>query len=123
MKITINKCYGGFSVNNDVAKLLREKGVKITFEGENYPDGSGPKAKFIGEETHHLGNEDFGIKSDNYDIWRSDPRLIEAIEEIGQDKAGGRFSEISIVEIPDDVDWYIDDYDGIESIHENHRSW
>ena len=28
-----------------------------------------------------------------------------------------------IIEIPDDIEWEIDNYDGIESIHEKHRSW
>ena len=35
----------------------------------------------------------------------------------------GKFSYLKIVEIPDDVEWEIDDYDGIETIHEVHRSW
>jgi hypothetical protein len=35
----------------------------------------------------------------------------------------GRFSNLKIVEIPDDVEWQIDDYDGMETIHEKHRMW
>lgn len=119
MKIAINNCYGGFSLNDKVAKILREKGVKVTFAGEYYSDGSGPK---IGN-SHYLSNEDFGIVDDNYNKWRSDKRLIEAIEEVGYENSGDRFSEIRIVEIPDDVDWEIEEYDGIESIHEKHRIW
>ncbi|CAK0757599.1 hypothetical protein CCP1ISM_7520003 [Azospirillaceae bacterium] len=30
---------------------------------------------------------------------------------------------MEVIEIPDGVDWTIDDYDGVESIHEKHRSW
>ncbi len=32
-------------------------------------------------------------------------------------------SKLQIVSIPDGVSFYIDDYDGMESIHEDHRSW
>ena len=123
MKIAINKCYGGFSVNNKVAKILKAKRVKITFVGENYSDGSGPKKSFGEEEQHHLSNEDFGIESDNYNTWRADKRLIDSIEEVGEKNSGGRLASISIIDIPDDINWEIDEYDGIESVHEEHRSW
>jgi len=53
---------------------------------------------------------------------RTDPKLIECIEALGE-KSNGMLAEISIVEVPDDVDWYIDEYDGRESVHECHRSW
>jgi len=49
--------------------------------------------------------------------------LIAVIEELG-DEADGEMSDIKIIDISDDVkQWYIDDYDGVESIHEEHRSW
>ena len=40
------------------------------------------------------------------------------IEELG-DAASGKYSELRVVEIPDDVaeDYMIDDYDGIEILH------
>jgi hypothetical protein len=53
---------------------------------------------------------------------RSDPRLVEVVEALGQ-AADGRHARLSVVEIPDDVSWYIHDYDGMETVHENHRSW
>lgn len=53
---------------------------------------------------------------------RTDPILIQVVEELGKE-ADGPCAELEIVEIPDDVDWEIDEYDGWESIHEKHRSW
>lgn len=106
MKIAINKCYGGFSISHECALLLRKKGVRITLEGDF---------------GYYLRNEDFGIINDDYNAYRADPRLIEAIEE--SKNPSGRLSELKIVEIPDGTDWYIDEYDGLESIHECHREW
>jgi hypothetical protein len=35
----------------------------------------------------------------------------------------GQFSELKIVEVPDDVNWYIEEYDGMEHVAERHRTW
>lgn len=55
-------------------------------------------------------------------IDRTDPKLIQVIEELG-DAANGKHAKLAIVEIPDGVEYDIDEYDGQESIHEVHRSW
>ena len=48
-------------------------------------------------------------------IDRTDKDLIEIIETLGE-SASRETSRLKIVEIPDDVYYFIDDYDGIESI-------
>ena len=103
MKIAVNKCYGGFSLSKKVYDKL---GIKW--------DGYG-----------HLDDKDFGIiESNNYYAYRADPRLIKAIEEIGvDDSAGDVHASIEIVEIPDDVDWDIEDYDGLETVYDRKRRW
>lgn len=53
---------------------------------------------------------------------RSDPLLIQTVEELGEE-ANGAYAKLRVIEIPDGVSYEIDDYDGIESIHETHRSW
>ena len=57
-----------------------------------------------------------------YDIGRDDPSLVQVVEELGE-QSWGDYAELKVVEIPDDVEWTIEDYDGMESIHEVHRSW
>lgn len=101
MKIAINKCFGGFSLSKSV---FEELGVKWDNDG-------------------YLSNEALGIKSDDYNKYRSDDRLIEAIEKIGISEASGSMADIVIVDVPDDIEWELSNYDGIESIHEKHRSW
>ena len=68
-----------------------------------------------------LGIEWDGYGYASYD--RDDPKLIECIETIGEEKASGWFAQIMVVEIPDDVEYFIDDDNGIETIHEVHRMW
>jgi hypothetical protein len=63
----------------------------------------------------------FGYEFDSHSK-RSDPDLIRVIETLGE-KASGKCAKLEVIEIPDNVDWEIDDYDGIETIHEKHRSW
>ena len=63
----------------------------------------------------------YGYKYSDKD-WRTAPELVECVEKLGQE-ANGRFANLEVVEIPDDVKWEINDYDGIETIHERHRSW
>jgi len=101
MKIVINKCYGGFGVSQAV---YEELGIK--WDGYGYID-----------------NEDLNIKSTVYNAYRTNKKLIKAIEKIGEEKSSGPMAKLKIIEIPDNIEWEIDEYDGIETIHEKHRSW
>ena len=98
MKIVINTCYGGFSLSPAVME-------ELGFEGE--------KAKY-----GYIYNEDFGLEGHDEVPLRSHPRLIAAIEKVGVKEAGGGYSDLRIVEVPDEgVDTcYIDEYDGRESV-------
>jgi hypothetical protein len=49
---------------------------------------------------------------------RDDPRLVQYVEKFGADYD----SCLRVMEIPDDVNWYIDDYDGYETVREG-RTW
>jgi hypothetical protein len=57
------------------------------------------------------------------DIDRNDPVLIEVVQELGSKKASCNYANLTIVNIPDDVLWEIDEYDGYESVAEKHRKW
>ena len=53
---------------------------------------------------------------------RDDTKLVEVVEALG-DKASGSCSNLVVVEVPDDAEWYIDEYDGWETVRERHRTW
>ena len=55
-------------------------------------------------------------------IPRDDEHLI-AVVELMSEEANNRFSELKIVEITDDVNWCIEEYDGREWVAERHRIW
>jgi hypothetical protein len=59
---------------------------------------------------------------DLFDNDRTNPKLIECVEQLGE-AASGPCSELKIVEIPDGVQYTIEDYDGMEHIAELHRTW
>ena len=110
MKIVLNKCYGGFSISKDAAEFMAEQGCeRARLELEQYR-----------EEQSWYG---FGyIKGMDGEYDRTSKYLIEAVETLG-DFANGDCADLEVIEIPDNIDYFIDDYDGIESVHESHRSW
>jgi hypothetical protein len=56
-------------------------------------------------------------------IDRDDPVLVQAVRELGSKRASSRFAELKIIEIPADVAWQIEEYDGAEWVAEKHRVW
>lgn len=69
------------------------------------------------ERLRQLGSD---IDSDTDD--RSNPVLLAVFDELGQE-AAGRHCHLKAVEIPDGVEWVIDEYDGNEQVAEKHRIW
>jgi hypothetical protein len=53
---------------------------------------------------------------------RDDPLLVQVVEELGA-AASGSCADLKVVEVPDGVDWTIDEYDGNEWVAERHRTW
>lgn len=122
MKVAINKCYGGFDLSDEAFERLIELGMTACKEGE---EGFGDADIGIFGDTENtciLGKYFFS-KFSRYDPeLRANPLLIQVIEELG-DKASGSYSKLSIVEIPDDVEFTIEEYDGFEHVAEVHRTW
>lgn len=114
-EVVINKHYGGFGISFEAAKELRIRGCKLAinepiFPGEKYDDGS---------TVHH--SFDYWVSPPN-EI-RTDPIFISLMKEKGSAFCSGTVSELKVVEIPDGIEWIIEEYDGIEWISEKHRTW
>jgi hypothetical protein len=114
MKIVINKKYGSFSLSEEAVLLYGDK------KGLNIIAQQDEKVKTI---THYyLDEKKDGNQFGEWEIERTDPVLVEVVEQLG-DLANSCYTKLKIVEVPDDVKWYIHDYDGVEEVHEEHRKW
>lgn len=65
--------------------------------------------------------DNYGYKYMDYSM-RTDSKLVECVETLGEE-ANGLCAELEVVEIPDGVDWTIEEYDGKEWVSEKHRTW
>lgn len=129
MKICINSCHGGFGLSEKAIDRYAElKGLTLYKEEDPF----GPKYYLVEPEEFHKIKEECVQKGSykesnalyftHYDIERTDPILIQVVEELGEE-SWGRFAELKVIEIPDDLDYIIDEYDGKEWISETHRTW
>ena len=95
-RVLINTRYGGFSLSKEAEEMYQN----LTKDVER------PKHWYIDQ-----------------DIERDDPILMQVVDTLGLKACSGFCSALGIIEIPDDVDWVIQDYDGMEWVAEKHRRW
>ena len=114
MKVVINADYGGFGLSDEaIREYAKRKGITLVEE----------KNERWGDITFYKDS----VAEDNYfserELERNDSVLVEVVEALTSEKASGRFACLKVVEIPEDVDWYVEEYDGIEWVAEKHRTW
>jgi len=142
-EIVINKCYGGFGLSHKA--IMRYAELK-GFELYCYTEKRDDKGRMIWGEFRECNPE----KEDCYTVYyykkeltedeltnqkdtdkyffyemdldRDDKTLVQVVKELGED-ANGRHANLEVVEIPDDVKWCLEEYDGIEWVAEQHRTW
>jgi hypothetical protein len=138
MKVVINKCYGGFGLSNKAYEKLIEWGVPVRKYIEQERD---PETKLYKPQPLNDGEVIFdrslepGSSVDlamqrlggrYWDCWtrenRAHPLVVRVVEELGE-AASGPLAKLRVVEIPDGIEWEIDEYDGMERIAEQHRTW
>lgn len=119
MEVVINTQYGGFS--------LSEAGVKAYAARKGFPIYAckSPHGFSIWSLVPQEEREDEKYREQTFndrDLERNDPDLIEVVKALGK-AANGRAATLKIIEIPDDVEWQVEEYDGAEWIAEKHRVW
>lgn len=125
-RVILNKCFGGFGVSKDAYELYaKKKGISVfhyTYATDDNRSFDFHFTKDFGDNVY-ISNEDFKKYFLNLDEnFREDKTLIEVVEELGE-KANTFYSNLKIVEIPDDLDYVIDNYDGIETLHQKVQEW
>lgn len=143
MKIVINGCYGGFGLSHAaVMEYAKRKGITLYARPGEVDRNRGvtdPAEAYMVEyltvppdeyDALRAADKAKGSYKDSnavywsyYEIDRTDPVLVEMIEGDDEGEFNGRHASLHVVEIPDGVEWELDEYDGIESVHEKHRSW
>ena len=96
MKVVLNRDFGGFSLSKEAAEFLG-----LEWDGYGF-------FKYIDYDNGHFH--------------RDDPDLVQCVQKLGK-KANGSFAFLTVITIPDNIDWYIDEYDGVECVRERGHCW
>jgi hypothetical protein len=146
-KIVINECYGGFGLSHKAMKRLAELNGKecyrfmtdletgrfervtddtiyvfcpFYFDAPEFPEHLQSRKDYTSNTDRNQWYTTHILDDLRYE--RSHPLLIRVVEELGTE-ANGDCAKLKIVEIPDDVEWSIEEYDGNEWVAETHRRW
>lgn len=143
MKIIVNRCFGGFGLSDKAYERLIEFGIPVkqyssperdkkTGLYKNEPSERVIYDRDLEDKKNEFQSSMRRLAGRYWETWiddysddrkgRTDPLVIQVVEELGKE-ADGRFARLEVVEIPDGIDWEIDEYDGQETVHEKHRSW
>lgn len=144
MKVVINVCFGGFGLSHKAVLLyLKLKGKQVwvidptekfgfrkysLVPPEHRMQEMVPKQwRAMSLDKRALWNKQYTEQTfSEYDLQndehRGDPLLVQVVEQLGK-AANGQQADLKIVEVPDDVQWHIHEYDGTEHVAENHRRW
>lgn len=137
--IVINNCYGGFGLSDLAYEKLIEWGIPVRkYVNENRDEKTGlfiPEPANEGEVIFDRELTPPGeckitdlmrAQSRYWETWtekqRSHHLLVRVVRELGTD-ANGDCAKLKIVDIPADVRWTIQEYDGKEHVAEQHRTW
>ncbi len=101
MKVVISRGWGGFGLSRAAVLRIRELGSELA-------------------KNTILCSPDMEPAGYLYHIDRTDPVLIAVVEEMGM-LANGVYAQLVVADIPDNVEWEIQAYDGSETIVEKHR--
>lgn len=83
---------------------------------------SKPWREMSTEECRAANKVHSEISLENHPDDRANPILIQVVEELGK-AANGACAELKVIEIPDGMDYEIEEYDGNEHVAEKHRTW
>jgi hypothetical protein len=109
MEVVINRCFGGFCISDEAVELYLQK-AELTY------------TKYNDEYYIASNGEKYNEYSFSEDEKRTDPILIQVVKEL-KEKSFGYCSKLKIVEIPDNIEFEISDYDGKEIVEEKHLKW
>lgn len=148
-KVVINDCFGGFGLSYAATmEYAKRKGIELfpvvdEISLKHYGPLEGNESDYRGvihyykvsPEQYEKCSEKWHREDGNYkrinamgwyfterDIARDDSDLVAIVEEM-QSAASSQMGKLAIVEVPEDAEWEIEEYDGWEHVAEKHRTW
>ena len=128
MKLVINGCYGGFGLSSKAQKMVIGcPHVKLIDPQEYFGSSMNNWKHTMAVEVElrlihlHKGKIICDNHNSDYEA-RGCPKLVAAVKKLGK-KASDQFSNLKVVEIPDGVEFTIEEYGGFERVAEEHRTW
>lgn len=136
MKVVKNDCYGGFQISTQAQRDMIEMGCKHLKPinlASFFPKAKSPVSLDSIVLGDRIALREYAALTNMYcdiehqqiyeatSIDRTCEHLIKLIEEKGSEYCSGNVSHLVVVEIPDNVCFEIEDYDGMESIVECHK--
>ena len=113
-RIVINTQHGGFGLSHAAQiAYLDLSGTAYTLEDRESRDATQRLGQYIKVNGKHWSD---------HAISRDDPVLVSIVEDF-KERSNGVHADLRIVQVPADVDWVIEDYDGKEWVAEQHRTW
>lgn len=113
IKVVINSDFGGFGLSDEA---IREYALK---KGMTLVEEKCGQFSFTNFYNGEISDDNLFL---DRDLDRSDADLVKIVETLGA-AANGKYASLKVVEIPEDANWYIEEYDGREHVAERHRVW
>ena len=117
-------------IDAPMEKISEDGKPPLLWSAFDIEDPNALMAETQGEKWHKMTQEQRIAANKKYSAHchdsrpddRTDKFLVQVVEELGKE-ANGSHAILAVIEIPDGVEWSLDEYDGIETVHECHRSW
>jgi len=129
MNVVINRALGGLALSRKAVKRYSElSNIPIyAFTWEVIDNAGNLKPAEKDDDSEYLSySTDPKCTDRNYwdkeELDRDDPILVQVVNELGK-SAGQPDSDLVVISIPDDVDYYVEDCENHEVIREKSREW
>jgi hypothetical protein len=121
IEVVINNCYGGFGLSDKACEALIAKGWPVV-EADEVDDYEKTPYSIIQWSPGSNMLIKYAPNYGNQNGFRSHPDVVAVVKALGK-AVNSDYSDLKVIKIPDNVEWCITEYDGIEQVEEVHQSW
>jgi hypothetical protein len=120
-KIVYNDCYGGFRLSHQAVMRYAElKGITLYASPQFDIHTKVPWEEFVRVHEQGIKEKNYNLADDlcfaHEDIERTDPVLVQVLEELSLAASSGQSADLQIIEVPDGTLYRIEMHDGAETV-------